>query len=83
MANTNNPLSSMSYTNKDYRAIYTELLELVKKLTYKWDPTITNESDPGMILLKLDAIIGDKNNYNIDKNILEAFPETLTQEFSA
>ena len=85
MANTNanNPLSSMSYTNKDFRAIYEELLDLVKKLTYKWDPSISNESDPGVILLKLNAIIGDKNNYNIDKNILEAFPETVTQEVSA
>lgn len=79
----NNPLSSMSYTNKDFRAIFEELLDLTKKLTYKWDPSISNESDPGVILLKLNAIIGDKNNYNIDKNILEAFPETVTQEFSA
>ena len=83
MAISNNPLSSMSYTNKDFRAIFTELLDLTRKLTYKWDPSISNESDPGVILLKLDAIIGDKNNYNIDKNILEAFPETVTQEVCA
>lgn len=78
-----NPLSNISYTNKDFNSIYTELLDVVKKLTYKWDPTISNESDPGVILLKLNAIIADKNNYNIDKNILEAFPETVTQEISA
>lgn len=78
-----NPLSNESYTNKDFTSIYVELLDLVKKLTYKWDPSISNESDPGNILLKLNAIIGDKNNYNIDKNILENFPETLTQEISA
>lgn len=78
-----NPLSNLSYTNKDFNSIYVELLDLVKQLTYKWDPSISNESDPGNILLKLDAIIGDKNNYNIDKNILENFPETLTQDISA
>lgn len=84
MINSNNsPLSPISYTNRDFRALFEELLDLTKKLTYKWDPTITNESDPGIILLKLNAIIGDKNNYNIDKNILEAFPETVTQEVSA
>ena len=83
MPNSNNPLSSISYTNKDFRSIFEELLDLTKKLTYKWDPSISNESDPGVILLKLNAIIGDKNNYNIDKNILEAFPETVTQEVSA
>ena len=32
-----------------------------------------------LILLKLNAIIADKNNYNIDKNILEAFPLSVTQ----
>lgn len=78
-----NPLSSLSYTNKDFQSIYVELLDLVKELTHKWDPTISNESDPGVILLKLNAIIADKNNYNIDKNILEAFPETVTQEINA
>ena len=80
---SNNPLSNLSYTNKDFNSIYTELLDLVKQLTYKWDPSISNESDPGNILLKLNAIIGDKNNYNTDKNILENFPETLTQDISA
>lgn len=79
----NNPISSISYTNKDFNSIFTELLELTKQLSDKWDPTISNESDPGVVLLKTDAIIGDKNNYNIDKNILEAFPETVTQEINA
>ena len=78
-----NPLSSISYTNKDFNSIYPELLELAKKLSSKWDPTVSNESDPGVVLIKTDAIIGDKNNYNIDKNILEAFPETVTQEINA
>ena len=59
------------------------MLDIVKQLTHKWDPSISNESDPGVILLKLDAIIGDKNNYNIDKNILETFPESVTQEVNA
>ena len=83
MPTTNNPLSAISYTNKDFQSIFPELLDLVKKLTLKWDPSISNESDPGVILLKLNAIIADKNNYNIDKNILEAFPETVTQEVAA
>ena len=78
-----NNISPISYTNKDFRSIYEELLNLAKELSYKWDPTISNESDPGVVLLKLNAIIGDKNNYNIDKNILEAFPETVTQETTA
>ena len=74
-----NPIQSMSYTNKDFESIYPELLDLVKELTFKWDPSISNESDPGVILLKLNAIIADKCNYNIDKNVLECFPLSVTQ----
>lgn len=44
---------------------------------------MSNESDPGVLLLKLNAIIADKNNYNIDKNVLECFPGSVTQEGNA
>lgn len=74
-----NPLGPISYTDKDFESVYVELLDLVKQLTYKWDPSVSNESDPGVILLKLNAIIADKINYNIDSNILECFPETVAQ----
>ena len=43
-----NPLSNLSYTNKDFQEIYPELLNYVKNISYKWDPTISNESDPGL-----------------------------------
>lgn len=76
-------ISNKSYTNKDFNTIYPELLDLVKKLTNKWDPTTSNESDPGVVLLKLWAILADKNNYNIDKNILETFPLSVTQRGNA
>ena len=77
---TNNDLriSNQSYTSKDFYQIYPELLELVEGLTERWSPASSNESDPGVVLLKLNAIIGDKNNYNIDKNILETFPVSVT-----
>lgn len=74
-----NPASLISYTNKDFRSIFPEELELTKKLTPKWDPTISDETDPGVVLEKENAILADKLNYNIDKNILEAFPLSATQ----
>ena len=77
--NVQNPLGPISYTNKDFESVYVELLDLVKQLTYKWDPSVSNESDPGVILLKLNALIADKINYNIDSNILECFPESVSQ----
>ena len=74
-----NELSNLSYTNKDFNSIYVELLEYAKKLSYKWDPTSSDESDPGVVLLKLAALIGDKDSYNIDKNVLELMPSSVTQ----
>lgn len=76
-------LSNLSYTNKDFSTIYPELLDLAKKLSYKWDPTTSNESDPGVVLLKLAALMADKTNYNIDKNILELFPLSVSQDTNA
>lgn len=75
-------INNKSYTNKDFYQIYPELLELTKKLTKRWDPQYSNESDPGLVLLKLLAFVGDKLNYNIDKNILECFLPSATQEDS-
>lgn len=79
----NNLISNLSYTSKDFNTIYPEMLDLVKKITYRWDPSISNESDPGVILLKLNAIIADKLNYNIDKNVLECYPESVSQVANA
>lgn len=75
-------ISNQSYTNKDFDSIYTELVTLAKKISYKYDPTASNESDPFIVLLKLLAFVGDKINYNVDKNILERFMPSATQESS-
>ena len=75
-------ISNESYTHKDFYQIYPEILDLVKKITNKWDPAGTNEADPGVVLLKLLAFVADKINYNIDKNILECFMASATQEDS-
>ena len=81
--NVENYLSNLSYINKDFPSLWNEILETVPKLTNKWIPSEANESDPLVVLLKELAIIADKQNYNIDKNILELFPATLTQLRSA
>ena len=73
---------NLSPTKKDFVQIWNELLEVAGKLSERWDPTSTNESDPGIVLLKALTGIADKLNYNIDKNILEAFMPTAAQEDS-
>lgn len=75
-------ISNKSYINKDFASIYPELLDYVKILTNKWNPQTSNESDPGVVLLKLLGFMGDKLDYNIDKNALENFVLSCTQESS-
>lgn len=75
-------ITQLSATKKDYYQIWAELLDTARKLSERWDPTTTNESDPGIILLKVLTGIADKLNYNIDKNALEAFMPSAAQEES-
>ena len=82
ITNSDLNISNQSYTKKDFYQIYPELTSLVKELTNVWNPEDTNESDPGVILLKIAAFVADKLNYNIDKNILETFITSATQEQS-
>ena len=73
---------TLSPTKKDYYQIWNELIELADKISDRWSPASTNESDPGIVLLKALTAIADKLNYNIDKNTLEAFMPSATQEES-
>ena len=69
----------LSPVKKDFYQIWNELLDTASKISARWDPASTNESDPGIVLLKVLTGIADKLNYNIDKNILEAFMPSATQ----
>ena len=52
-------IANTSYTNKDFGAIYTEILDIAKKISSLWNPQSSNESDPGVVLLKLLAFAAD------------------------
>lgn len=75
-------ISNKSYTNKDFESIYTELLDYACKLSKRFSPIDSNESDPFIVMLKLASFVADKVNYNVDKNILEKFLLSCTQETS-
>ena len=72
----------LSPTKKDFYQIWNELLDIASKLSERWDPTSTNESDPGIVLLKVLTAVADKLNYTIDANTLEAFMPSAAQEES-
>ena len=73
--------NNTSYTNKDFNSIYSELLDIIPNITNRWNPS--SEADPGVVLVKLMAVLGDKLNYNIDKQVLEMFPGSVTQRKNA
>ena len=75
-------ISNKSYTNKDFESVYLELLSTAEKISTRFSPTSANEADPFISLLKLVAAVTDKVNYNVDKNILERFLLSCTQEQS-
>lgn len=74
--------TQLSATKKDFVQIWNELLDTASKISERWDPTSTNESDPGIVLLKVLTGIADKLNYTIDKNTLEAFMPSAAQQES-
>ena len=47
--------TQLSPTKRDFYQIWNEILDLSTKISNRWDPTSTNESDPGIILLKVLA----------------------------
>lgn len=72
---------NLSYTSRDFNAIYTELINSIPLLTKSWDPK--DENDPGIVLIKLLSMLGDMLSYNLDKAALEAFPRTVLQRANA
>lgn len=72
-------IDNKSYINKDFQTIYPELVEFFTKLTSRLDLRATNESDPIVVLIKELAFIADKQNFNIDQNVLQTFLQSATQ----
>lgn len=55
-----------NYQDKEFKELYAEILEDVKSITTKWDPSISDESDPGVALLKAWTLFFDKLQYKIN-----------------
>lgn len=72
-----NRKKTTNYTARDFESAKEELLKLRDDLTEKW--TSTDEADPGIVLIKEAAQVIDLLSYNQDKQILECFPNSVTQ----
>lgn len=71
----------ISYTDKDYTNILDDLINSIPGITEKW--VTTDENDPGMILVKLMAMLGDMLFYSQDMQSLEVYPNSVTQRKNA
>lgn len=71
-------LNKTRYTHRDYESIVKDLTDAIPSLTQEW--TGREDSDPGIVLIKLISMLGDNLSYNIDKIALELFLQTVTQK---
>jgi len=74
-------LTKFHITNRDYNSIYQELLDAIPNISQNWKST--EDSDPGIVLVKLISILGDMLSYNHDRAVLEAYPATVLQRKNA
>lgn len=74
-------LSRVSYTSRDYASILSDLMNAIPDLTTLW--TSKDETDPGIVLVKLMSMVGDMLDYNLDKQSLEVYPGSVTQRKNA
>lgn len=68
--------AKIDYTDKDYVNILDDLINSIPGISKKWQST--DENDPGMILVKLMAILGDMLFFNLDMASLEVYPNSVT-----
>lgn len=71
----------LKYTSRDYQSIVVDLLDAIPSLTDTW--TSREDSDPGIVLVKLMSALGDMLSYNFDKQALEYYAPTVTQRKNA
>lgn len=76
MANT-----ILKYSSKDYESIKKDLIDAISALTTTW--TSREDGDPGIVLVKLMAALGDMESFNLDKQALEYYAPTVTQRKNA
>jgi hypothetical protein len=67
----------VNYTNKDYEAVRSELVQRVPAITDRW--TDFNESDLGMVLLELFCGLADMLLFYLDNQANEAYLPTARQ----
>lgn len=72
----------LSYTSRDYSEVFSELARIAESI----DERVVISEDrgnPETIITKLLSAASDMLSYNLDRTVLECFPSTVTQRYSA
>lgn len=72
----------IDYTDRDYTNILNDLIDSIPGITQKWKSS-EDENDPGIVLVKLMAMIADLLNFELDMQSLEVYPNSVTQRKNA
>ena len=71
----------VNYTSRDYNSLLEEFKSIIPKLTSLWYPDA--DADPGTVLLKLLASVGDMLGTNLDWVANEVFAPSVSQRKDA
>lgn len=73
----------MDYSNQEFISKMNELLTMLKTMSSGYDPTVSSESDPIVVLLKEMGMSDDQIIYLIGKAVGELFPSRVQQRENA
>ena len=81
MAETSTSNGIVKYSSRDYQSLLKDFMEAVPTLTELWDGEA--DSDPGVVLAKYVAAVGDLLGTNLDIQATEVYAPTVTQRKNA
>lgn len=67
--------------SRDFASIFADLKNEVPNMSQTWNTS--DESDVGVVLIKLMSMCGDMLSYNHDRAVLEVYPSTVSQRKNA
>lgn len=71
----------VNYSSRDYESLLADFKSVVPKMTELWDGE--SESDPGIVLAKYLAAVGDMLSVNLDIQANEVYGATVSQRKNA
>ncbi len=72
-----------NYSQKSFPSIYEDLLSFVENSSTRWKPRNSTEADPGVVILKLIAMLEDKHGYRFDMAMNQNYLDGISDRQSA